>query len=360
MNHNNRGIALITVMLVVALAAILATQMSAKLQLQLQRTENISFNQQAYWYAMGAESFAKQVLLTSFAKEPDVVNLGQLWAKQSASYPVEQGEISGELVDLHSCFNLNALKPKAKIGNQENNNDNDQQNNGDNNQNNENDASQKPKGNATSGSDSDFAKQAFLRLIQELNIEDVDTFTAEYMADALTDWLDADSMISSTGGAEDSDYEGKEFPYLAANNYLASVSELRLIEHFTPAIINALKPYVCVLPASDELLINLNTITEQNAVVLQAILDVSKGKVSELISAREADGFDTVQDALQARALAGVKIDAKAEQHISVDSNLFQLTVKSRFADSFFTLNSVLKLPDKQQVQVISRTIGQQ
>ncbi|WP_239059077.1 hypothetical protein [Colwellia sp. Arc7-D] len=48
-----KGVALITVMLIIALIAILATQMTARLQLQMQRTTNIGSNQQAYWYAMG-------------------------------------------------------------------------------------------------------------------------------------------------------------------------------------------------------------------------------------------------------------------------------------------------------------------
>ncbi|MFT4724842.1 MAG: general secretion pathway protein K, partial [Colwellia sp.] len=53
------GVALITVLLIVSLAAVLATQMTARLQLQMQRTNNVTLNQQAYWYAMGAEAFAK-------------------------------------------------------------------------------------------------------------------------------------------------------------------------------------------------------------------------------------------------------------------------------------------------------------
>ena len=65
--QNNRGVALITVLLIVALAAVLATEMTARLQLQMQRTNNITLNQQAYWYAMGAEAFAKTILINGDA-----------------------------------------------------------------------------------------------------------------------------------------------------------------------------------------------------------------------------------------------------------------------------------------------------
>ena len=80
-----RGVALITVLLIVALAAVLATQMTGRLQLQMQRTNNITLNQQAYWYAMGAEAFAKRILITSFENGNNVTNLEQMWAQGETS-----------------------------------------------------------------------------------------------------------------------------------------------------------------------------------------------------------------------------------------------------------------------------------
>ena len=81
-----KGVALITVMLIIALIAILATQMTARLQLQMQRTTNIGSNQQAYWYAMGAEAFAKRILIQSFEDDAEVTHLGQLWAPVSYTH----------------------------------------------------------------------------------------------------------------------------------------------------------------------------------------------------------------------------------------------------------------------------------
>ena len=105
-----KGVALISVMLIVALSSILATQMTARLLLQMQRADNISSNQQAYWYAMSAEAFAKRILITSFEKEPKLTNLEQVWAQGENTFPVEFGEITGEISDLQACLNLNALR----------------------------------------------------------------------------------------------------------------------------------------------------------------------------------------------------------------------------------------------------------
>ena len=103
---NQRGVALITVMLIVALAAIITAQMTTRLHTQIQRSTNITFNQQAYWYALGAEAFTKRVLMKAFKDEPHVTHLEQIWAAQETSYPVEFGEISGAITDLQSCLNL--------------------------------------------------------------------------------------------------------------------------------------------------------------------------------------------------------------------------------------------------------------
>ena len=73
-----QGVALITVMLIVALSSIIAAQMTTRLQTQMQRSTNISFNQQAYWYAMGAEAFSKRVLLKAFKDEPKAVSYTHL------------------------------------------------------------------------------------------------------------------------------------------------------------------------------------------------------------------------------------------------------------------------------------------
>ncbi len=323
----NRGVALITVMLVVALAAIIATQMLARLQYQVQRTNNIGFNQQAYWYAMGAEAFAKRVLLTTFEQENQVTHLGQAWAQGKTTYPVDFGEISGEITDMQACFNLNALRQETS-----------EQSSG---------TEKKP-----------LARTAFQELLLAINIEGVGDFEAEYMADALADWLDADGAIRSAGGAEDSDYAAKEFPYLAANNYLGSVNELRIIEHFTVAVIQALKPYVCVLPASNKHQININTISLEQPELLQALLAISQNDAEQILSARGDEGFSDISDFFNLPEVVKLKLTKQQKQQFVVDSEYFKLAATASFNNSYFQLNSVMQVTNNNQISVVSRTIG--
>jgi len=329
--HQQKGVALITVMLIVALCAVIASQMTARLQMQMQRSANVAFNQQAYWYAMGAEAFTKRVLVTAFKDDDDVTHLGQIWAQGQTTYPVDFGEISGEITDLQSCLNLNALRAPLE----------------------------KPSS-SSSGTQSKKvpARLALEALLINLQLDDVSQFEAESMADSLTDWLDENSGISSAGGAEDNDYASREFPYLAANHYLASVNELRIIEHFTPAIIDAIKPYVCVIPQSYAHQININTLSVEQPELLQALLDSTLDEAQDILSAREEDGFASIEDFYNSEEVIKLrKFDDKKDQFV-VDSEYFKLKASASFNDSFFAMNSVMKITDNKYIDVISRTIG--
>ena len=329
-----QGVALITVMLIVALCAVIASQMTARLQVQMQRSANVSFNQQAYWYAMGAEAFAKRVLFKVFQADGKVTNLGQAWAQEETSYPVDFGEISGEISDLQSCLNLNALRAPYENKNTDGNNS---QNNKD---------------------EKVPARLAFEALLINLQLENVSQFEAESMADALTDWLDANSGISSAGGAEDNDYASREFPYLAANNYLASVNELRVIEHFTPAIIEAIKPYVCVIPSSDQHKININTIKSDNVELLQALLDSTLDQAQDILSARGTEGFSSLDNFYNLPAVVKLEDFNDKKDQFVVDSEYFTLKSSASFNESYFTMRSIMKITDNKYIEVLSRTVG--
>ncbi|PKH85712.1 type II secretion system minor pseudopilin GspK [Colwellia sp. Bg11-28] len=354
-----RGVALITVMLIVALASIIAAQMTARLQTQMQRSTNISFNQQAYWYALGAEAFTKRVLIKAFKDEPDVTHLEQIWAEEGSNYPVDFGEISGEISDLQSCLNLNALHPEAKTKAEAKS--------GTGSSSNSPAAKNKTKSATASstGSRSNSASNKQLpaatvleALIVNLNIEGIGNFEAEAMVNALTDWLDSNDIITGSGGAEDNDYASREFPYLAANSYLASVNELRLIEHFTPAVILALTPYVCVLPQNPQHLININTLDAEKPELLQALLGSSLEDAQEVLSARDSSGYGDVADFLKLKELTKIRLEKWQTASFVIDSEYFKLKASARFNNSYFSMSSMMKVNDTQQIQVISRTIG--
>jgi len=292
---------------------------------------------------MGAEEFSKRLLIFDFKDDADVTHLGQVWAQEENSYPVDFGEISGKISDLQACLNLNALRADSTGTGTTAGNGNGNGN---------------TTGTNTTTPPNEQARIALDKLISTLAIDGVGEFEAEAMADALTDWLDKDGYITGTSGAEDDDYASREFAYLAANHYLASISELRLVEHFTPAVIEALKPYICVLPQNSDHEININTITSEQVELLQALLGSTLDEAQQILTARPEDGFEKIEDFHNLPELGELTLKDWQKDQFVIDSEYFNVKISTNFNNSYFFLNSVMQVADDQKIHIISRTIG--
>ncbi len=364
------GVALISVLFVIALAVIVAVEMSARLQLQLQRTSNLTGNRQAYWYAVGAETLVKQQIKKINGKDSrsDVIHLGQDWAKTGMVFPVDDGTISGELTDLQACFNLNSLAITD-----------DEKNTALNAGNTTKGGAVQPGGGKTQsgggkvqpgGGNTNrrrkgepYAVQAFQRLLEALEVDQLgeDPQPAEYLAQRLKDWVDEDDRQTGGGGMEDGDYMSLPIPYLAANTLMTSVSELRLVGGFSPAVIAKLKPYICVLPGNKQLKININTLTGEKAELLSAMLKgVSVDDAQSLISGSAPDGYPSVDEFWQKSEINQVDSEIKdeAKKHFDVTTQYFGLKAETSYGDSKFYLNSTLHFNESKQVTVIARKFG--
>jgi general secretion pathway protein K len=139
---------------------------------------------------------------------------------------------------------------------------------------------------------------------------------------------------------------------------LANVSELRLIEHFTPKVILALKPYVCVLPQNSLHEININTINGEQVELLQALLGSTLDEAQQILAAREEEGFETKEAFYNSPELVALSLKDWQKDQFVIDSKYFSLKISTRFNNSYFFLNSVMEVADNQQIHIISRTIG--
>ena len=108
MNHKSQhGAALIIVLFIVALASILAVEMSANLLVQVQKSTNIQGHQQAKWYAYAAEELAIKALLQSKKDDPEKTTLKQIWAQQGdIPYPVDNGTLQGKITSIISLCQI--------------------------------------------------------------------------------------------------------------------------------------------------------------------------------------------------------------------------------------------------------------
>lgn len=375
------GMALITVLFVVALTVIIAVEMSMRLQLQVSRTTNMVSNRQAYWYAVSAEELVKQSIKrinTGKDTRTSHIHSGQDWAQQGIEFPVEGGTIGGELKDLQSCFNLNALaSDKAEGNNPSGTKSATAITAGGTGTTKTDGASPDPNPTAGRGSSSGgksagsvnpkrkqgvtYAMEVFQRLLEQLEVDQIAEVPSEYLMQRAKDWVDSDGMQTGGGGMEEDDYRGLEIPYLASNTLMASESELRMIGDFSPAVIAKIKPYICVIPGSSQLKININTMNAEQAELLSAMVDgLSVEDAKAVISGGQPDGYEKVSDFMGRSEFTQIKpmITEEAEKYFDVTTQYFALKAQSSYGDSKFYLNSKLHVNESKQVTVIARRFG--
>lgn len=181
-----QGFALLTVLLIVALVALLAGQLVYKQHLNLQRSTFMLHQSQSLAVAWGLEGWVKQGLLED-AKQNQNDHLGELWAQPLIKVSFEGGEISGQLFDLQARINLNNVL------------------------------------------ESDESKRRQWQQLIERWRETAGLVNP--VADALTDWVDVDEEPLMQG-AESDVYLLKQPPYRTANQPLVVLDELKKIQGF--------------------------------------------------------------------------------------------------------------------------------
>lgn len=298
-----RGVALITALLIVALAAMLASSLVASQNLSLHRSGNLLALEQAGWYAQGAEAWAGSILKRD-RQDNGYDHPGEPWAKALNYLPVDGGALSGVLVDAQAQFNLNNLI----------------------------------------GSKAEASQKVLERLLQ--NLSAVDSFSAPALVQSIRDWMDADTEPGFPDGAEDDYYQSqRDLAYRAANRPFTSLSELRLVRGMTPKLFRALSPYLTVLPV--ETPINVNAAP---AALLAALApDVKPESLIQLTKARELKPYESTSEFIADPAFAGRSIDPAL---VSVDTRFFTLHVKAEVGSTHMNLYSLLFRGDNGQVQV--------
>ena len=315
-----QGVALIIVLLIVAIVSVLATEMGGRLQLQIKRASNIKDNNQAYWYAMGAEQYARKSIQKLMEEDGEVIHLEQPW-NQEFIYPIEGGGIQAQLIDMQSCFNLNTLKVDT----------------------------------SGVGGTSLLAarKEAFMDLLDN-TVPEIPSYNRDLVRDSLVDWLDTDNIPQDVG-AEDSEYESRQFPYITANNYMVDKSELRLLNGVEMTWLRELLELACVLPNNNLFEINVNTVSEENAAVLAAATGLSLSDTNSVLASRDPEGFKDVASFLALPSIQALKLSSDKQKRFKVKTFHFILHTKAQYNDATFAMQTLFKVDPSNNVSIIRR-----
>ncbi|MGB1580203.1 MAG: type II secretion system minor pseudopilin GspK [Nevskiales bacterium] len=304
--QRQQGVALITAILIVALASIIATGMMASQNIGIHRSGNLFLGEQALWYSLGAENWATQVLRRD-REDNEVDHYGEPWAQTMDYLPVEGGFLSGSLIDLQGRFNVNNLV----------------------------------------GSKPDQAAEQFERLLAL--IEGVDPYAIQVIVQSARDWIDADIEPRFPEGAEDDYYLGLTPAYRTANRPFTSVSELLLVRGVTREIYQKIAPFLSTLPPDTP--INVNTAAPEVLASLSA--EISLEEIAQVVAKREDAAYEDPQDFLAEAVFAGRQIDTST---VSTDTAHFLLQAQAVVGTTRITLYSLLFRDQQGRTKALIRS----
>jgi len=299
----NRGVALITAMLISALAAMVAANLAWDNALDVRRTMVLLNRDQAIQVALGAESWIMNILREDL-EGSQTDHLGELWAAALPPLPIDNGEVFGSIEDLQGRFNVNNLI-------------------------------------ASDGKIEEESLEQFRRLLNGLGLD-------PRFAGITADWLDSDRDASFPDGAEDSIYTGMIPAYRTANQTISAVSELAAIEGMDRATFKILEPHIAALPGRTP--VNVNTATP--AVLLSLDENMSISDVEGLITEREAAGFTDVETSFASLVAPDVL------NSLEDSTQYFRLKVIVRIDTVRVTLYSVLQRGPQGSVTPVLRSLG--
>jgi len=307
--RRQRGVAIITAVLIVALGTMLATSVFFRAYLDQRRSATLFGIDQAYEVALGAEAWAADFLRQD-RQESDTDHFGEAWAKPLPPLPLDDGgTVEGRLEDEQGKFNLNNLK-------------------------------------SSNGTTNDEAVKQLERILAMLEIEPT-------WAAAIADWIDIDAEPGFPDGAEDSVYTSLTPPHRTANLTITRVSELLVLNGFGPERYAKLAPHVTALPVGTKL-----NVCTASGIVLDALSETERefSLNPEDTAKRRADTCYPTIEALHNKL--GDEEYNKVKNSLTDSSKWFRANVWVTIGTTQFTLYSLLFRADQGPVRTILRSFG--
>ncbi len=296
-----RGVALSTAIVVVAIATVLAVRIGTRAARDLRRTAGLVALDQGWHVALGAEAWAIEVLKDDYEDSPGGEDhLGEAWAQPLPPLPVDGGELRGAVEDMQGRFNLNNLVNADREPDQPN-------------------------------------VEMFQRLLLLVGAQ-------PRWASMMADWIDENSMPESEG-AEDGSYLSQAPPYRTANGLVATTTEMMALAGMTRDEFERIRPYVAALPPGSR----INVCTAR-APVLAALVDGGMDfSNEELLASNRRDGCFPTVDMLQGQV---------PDKAISKSSDWFRAVTAVRIGTSEFTLYSLINRDGNTAIRTVLRSTG--
>jgi general secretion pathway protein K len=309
MRRAQRGVVLMSALILVALAAIVATSLFFDTALTARRAAASFSMEQALSLGQGAEALASYALVQDKNSEDSP---SDSWARHYGPVDVEAGvSIEADVSDEQGKFNVNSLlKPD--------------------------------------GTPDPEALKVLRRLLELCELQ-------PRWASLMVDWLDANAQPESDGG-EDSLYLTQVPPHRTGNQLLTSVSELQQLPGFTRELYLKLLPHVTALPQEAS---RINVCTA-DGFVLDALRALSEKNPNEVEFSRipPAELARNRGNGCFPRSAVLGSNEPEIAKRVAERSSYFRLRSWIRIGTAEFALYSLLYRDGSGQVRPILRTMG--
>ncbi len=285
-----RGAAIVMAMLLAALAATIAATLLWQQQRWIGEHQHRRDQVQAQSLAIAGVQWTRQIVFEN-APARSIVYLGQPWAMRLPAMPIENGSISGYIVDAQSRVNVNNLSQSV-----------------------------------TAATPTRLVLQ---RLLTTLSLPAT-------LLNSVTDWVDSDDSTTDPGGAEDSWYLGQSTPGLAANAPARRVGELLLVRGVDPTSMARLRPFIMTLDAPTT--VNVNTAPAE--VLAACVSGLDSAGAALLVASRDKTPFASISDFRTRLPRPDLVVD---ETTIDVKSDWFEVSIEARQGDTVARARALLK-----------------
>ncbi len=311
-----QGVALITMVLVVAIAVMLSSQLIHLQELSIRRSESLSLREQAYQLNLGLEAWAVSILVDD-RKLGSTDSSADIWAAGLPPIPVDHGTLSGRMSDMGGKININGL----------------------------------------ASSDLSVRESTLQMLVRLLEYLALDTS----LAARIGDWVDSDGEPRPSG-AEDHSYLGKRPSYRAANQAMKHISELRLIDGVDADVYQLLASHLSTMPLlrneqniQNSQTINVNTASEA---VLYSLHPAINRELAKKLYAGGSAQFASGDSFIENADLGG-NADIKNEllSRIRVNSFFFLVHSEIRLVGRRYHFYSLLERQDRG-IYILQRSFG--
>jgi general secretion pathway protein K len=302
-----RGVALITAIVLVAIATMLAVRIGTRAALDLRRTAGLLALDQGWHVALGAEAWAIEVLRDDLEDSQETDHPGEAWAQPLPPLPVDGGEVRGALEDMQGRFNLNNLVTSDRIANP-------------------------------------TAIKQFETLLLQVGAQ-------PRWANIMADWIDEGTVQQYPEGAEDGTYLSQNPPYRAANVLVTTTTEMMALPGMTREEFERIRPYVAALPVGTP----INLCTAKPQVLVALVAGETDFGDEKLLESNRRDGCYPTKDIVKDLDTAGWQ---DIRESVSETSDWFRATTAVRIGTSELTLYSLIERNGTTGIRTVLRSTG--